>query len=462
MIATGVIVVFYVLTGDLLMSAGALVLMLIWLTLPRYDGPPVLALALSFQWLQVFIGLIYWYLTGREVEPMLNCDWAPMMWIGTGCLLALWGGLLIGVRFLPVSDHGESALETLYHPTGRLLAFYVGVTALGGVLQTFAWSIPQLTQAILALGFGRLVIFYLLLRRATFPRFNLTMLGGLLLLEVIVGFTGYFASFREGLVLTFLVLLQRFDWRRASHWATSGAVLALALVAGLVWTGIKIDVRRAYNERSDLKSVDSRLALVGSHVSDWSDDGSGHYRDADRMVDRLWQIYYPALTLDRVPALLPHTEGVLLQRAVTHILKPRVFYPNKPIMPSDSEMVREYAGVWVAGRERGVTMAFGYSPEMYIDFGVPLMFAPIFAFGLIMGMIYRWLMTTIRVRELAVATTTVIFWLSLYLFERSTLSTLGLAGTLIIFLGGGVVLIDRWFDSARTGEDSTIRGPVSQ
>src|SRR5439155_11151925 len=107
------------------------------------------------------------------------------------------------------------------------------------------------------------------------------------------------------------------------------------------------------------------------------------------------------------------------REAVEHILTPRVFFPDKPIVTSDSELVRRYAGVWVAGVEQNTSIAFGYAAESYVDFGVPMMFLPIAVFGFAMGLAYAALVRTVLHKELQVASVTVIFWLSLYLFERS-------------------------------------------
>jgi hypothetical protein len=106
-------------------------------------------------------------------------------------------------------------------------------------------------------------------------------------------------------------------------------------------------------------------------------------------------------------------------------------------------MVRKYSGVRVAGAETGTSIAFGYAAESYVDFGVPWMFLPVFIYGLVMGAAYRWLVRFIRHRDLALAAVTVIFWLSLYLFERSWLKTLGLSVALLLYLGGATVLLDR-------------------
>ncbi len=430
------------LTASWEIGIAGVLLWLVWKILPRADGPPVLAMALTFQWVQVFIGIAYFHLTGRQVTAMVLSDYEPMVWIGLGCIASLLLGLVIAT-FNTNQQIPSKSIPWLDFDTKELVAVFIGVTLCAGTVRSVAWQFPLVTQAILAVGFGRLALFYLIIRRLVRPPINLKGVALLLLFEILIGFSGFFANFKEGFILVILAFLERFDARRLRHWLIVGGLTLLALLAALAWTGIKTNVRRQYNYQ---RSVDNQLSIVTKGLSEWSHQSrQNHWKNVDHMVDRLWQVYYPALALPRVPAELPHTDGALLHNSVMHILKPRMFFPNKPPLPSESDMVREYSGIWVAGRERSVSIAFGYSAEMYIDFGLPWMFAPVFAFGLLVGLIYQWLMTNLRNREIAVPCTTVIMWISLYLFERSTIKTLGTSLTLAIFLGGTALFLDRWF-----------------
>jgi hypothetical protein len=130
--------------------------------------------------------------------------------------------------------------------------------------------------------------------------------------------------------------------------------------------------------------------------------------------------------------------------ALIHIVTPRVFFPNKAELPSDSEEVRKYSGVHVAGRETNTSIAFGYAPEAYIDFGIPLMFVPVFLFGVAVGFLYALFRQLIWHRELFVAFATVTFWLTVYLFERSWATMLGVSLGFMVYLGIPVVLLDRF------------------
>jgi hypothetical protein len=220
-----------------------------------------------------------------------------------------------------------------------------------------------------------------------------------------------------------------------------------------------MEYRSGFEDEVFVASRAARLDRLADLSSAWLERSpSEMVSDIESLVDRLWTVYYPALALDLVPAVVPHENGALLWRTVLHVLTPRLFFPDKPALESDSEMVRKYAGVWVAGADENTSIAFGYAGESYVDFGVPLMFLPVLAYGLLMGAAYRLWFLLIRRRELATAAAVVIFWLALYLFERSWTNMLGLSLTLFGYLGGAVFLLDRFLGRYRaSGSPARLR-----
>jgi hypothetical protein len=307
-----------------------------------------------------------------------------------------------------------------------------------------AWEVPSLTQGILALTYARFALLFLIFRRLSQPRLRIGWISLVLAGEVVLGFTGYFAGFREPMMMAAMAVSGAFDRRRVKHWVVLGALGVAMLLSGVIWMGIRTEYRRDFEDQVFASSRDVRLDRIAALSSRWVDRSPREIlSDVDLFVDRLWAVHYPALAFGRVPAVLPHEDGELLWSAVVHAATPRALFPDKPAVESDSEKVRRYAGVWVAGSDENTSIAFGYAAEAYVDFGVPVMFVPIFAYGLLMGLAYRALLRTIRLRELAIAVVTVIFWLSLYLFERSWTNMLGLSLTLIAYLGGATVLLDR-------------------
>jgi hypothetical protein len=210
--------------------------------------------------------------------------------------------------------------------------------------------------------------------------------------------------------------------------------------------GIRTEYRRDYVELDKFAtSRSARLRDIRSLTLDFlRGDTETMWDTADKLVDRMWTVYYPALAVERVPSHIPHTNGEILSAALVHIVTPRVFFPGKPELQSDSEKVRKYSGVFVAGVEQNTSIAFGYAAEAYVDFGVPVMFAPVLCFGIAIGMLYTFFERRLHHRELLVAFSTVAFWMSLYLFERSWATMLGTSLGMMIYLGAPVFLLDRF------------------
>jgi hypothetical protein len=316
-------------------------------------------------------------------------------------------------------------------------------------------EVPGLTQGILALTYGRFALLFLIFRRLSQPQVRGAWIAVLLAGEIVLGFTGYFAGFREPLVIAAIALTGAFDRRKAKHWIALIILSVAMALSGILWMGIRTEYRADFESDVFAQSREDRLERIAQLSSAFAQGGvSEMASNVESFVDRLWAIYYPALAVSRVPSIVPYEDGAILWSAVRHALTPRLLFPEKPEVPSDSEKVREYSGVWVAGPEEGTSIAFGYAAESYVDFGVPLMFLPIVIYGFLMGLAFQWWLRAIRIRELAVALVAVMFWLSLYLFERSWVKVLGGSGTLMIYLGGATLLIDRlvfWFRGSQSG-----------
>ena len=446
MLIRGALVMFAVSwTGYWSAGLAVAVLLLIWALLSTAEGPPVLALALTYQWMQVTIGLFYSTLTGEELEAMYQTDWQRMMLIGLGWVTCLAAAMFYGIvltrqRIAPSPDAPVRAVsaKVLYIAYGASLL-------LTGVVQELAWKYPMFTQAILAITFTHLGLLFVLTRRFTRPSFQWQKLAMLMAIEVAVGFTGYFAGFREPIIMAGIAILEVFDRRDVRHWAFAAMLAVVLGLSSLIWMSVRGQIRQEIDDELLSNSRIERFDRARTLSTGLLTQAAADYREAaTRLIDRLWAIKYPGMALDRVPSSVPHTGGDLMWEAVTHLVTPRFLYPDKPELISDSELVRKYAGANVAGSESNTSIAFGYAAESYVDYGLPWMFVPAIVWGFLLGVAFQFWQSVIRHRELAVAVTTVMFWLALYLFERSWAKTLGGTVTLMVYLGGLVYLIDQW------------------
>jgi hypothetical protein len=443
-------------TGYWIAGLAVAVLFLIWALLTTAEGPPVLALAMTYQWMQVTIGIFYSVLTGEELEAMYETDWQRMMLIGLVWITCLTVAIFYGIvltrrRIVPPPDAPVRAVSTKV-----LYIAYVASLLLTGVVQELAWQYPMFTQAILAITFTHLGLLFVLTRRFTRPRFHWERLAVLMAIEVAVGFTGYFAGFREPIVMGAIAILEVFDRRDMRHWAFAGVLALVLATSSLVWMSVRGQLRQEIDDELISNSRVERFDRARTLSTGVLTQATSDYTDAaTRLIDRLWAIKYPAMALERVPTYVPHTNGDMMWDAVTHLVTPRFLYPDKSELISDSELVRKYAGANVAGAESNTSIAFGYAAESYVDFGMPWMFVPAIVYGFLIGVAFQIWLSVIHHRELAVGVTTVMFWLALYLFERSWAKTLGGTVTLMVYLGGFVYLIDQWLLMRRAQQLTT-------
>jgi hypothetical protein len=405
----------------------------------------VLPMAFTFHWLQTSIGVMYLGFAGRAVPTVELSDYRPMVLVGLGCCLALALGVHLGLKLRDAPDPNQPRPGFAFS-FGLLVALYVGTIVLQGSLGALAPEYPSIRQIIVTFDTARLGILFLILRRLCSPQPRWGLVALVVLVEIVLGITGFFAGFREPVVLAVLAVLEIFDRRNKRHWLAIGVGGVAAVMLGLLWMSIRTEYRKEYVEVDKFQSSRSaRVERIGSLTSEFiNSESTDLWRATDTLVDRLWTVYYPALALARVPRVLPHTNGAIVGAAMVHIVTPRVLFPNKPELPSDSDEVRKYSGVYVAGRENNTSIAFGYAPEAYIDFGMPLMFVPVFGFGIAVGFLYALFRRLIWHRELFVAFATVTFWLTLYLFERSWATMLGVSLGFMVYLGVPVVLLDRF------------------
>jgi hypothetical protein len=426
----------------------ALAVAVLWLCIKltsTHDHVFALPMALSFQWSQTSLGLLYYDVTGRPVPAITLSDYRPMVLLALGCCLALAAGIKVGLHARKPPDPNVPRPGFAFG-FSLLVTAYVASIFVEGSLLTIAPNYPTLRQIITTLDTARLGVLFLLLRRLCSPKPRWSLVAAVVAIEVVLGITGFFAGFREPLVLAALAVLEVFDRKDRQHWVAVTVAMVAAITLGLVWMGIRGEYRREYAELDQFsQSRSTRINRVSDLTSGFFNaNSSDMLSTADALVERMWAVYYPALALERVPKVLPHTDGAILGAALTHIVTPRVFFPDKPELPSDSESVRKYSNLRVAGRETNTSIAFGYSIESYIDFGVPLMFLPVFGFGVFIGAAYSLFRSLIWHRELFVAFGTVAFWLSVYLFERSWATMLGTTMSLMVYLGPPVILLDRF------------------
>jgi hypothetical protein len=241
-------------------------------------------------------------------------------------------------------------------------------------------------------------------------RRGLGLLGVIIAAELAIGVTGYFSNFKGIFIVVgtaCLTVVHSHGRRVGPAIVLFGGVLVVLLA---LWTSIKPDYRSELNQGTGTQSVrigvDERLSALGDLI------GEVDTRDlADGAVGMLLRTDYTqflAEVLQYVPASHPHEAGALWGETFSHMLKPRIFFPDKAALLSDSERTMRYTGRRLASDVEGTSISIGYVGESYIDFGLMGALGIPFLLAIFYGAVARHITFLSRRRDLVVCSAVLI------------------------------------------------------
>lgn len=338
------------------------------------DGPSVFLLPCAFQWSEVAVKPI---LTATQQRPLsdfstFGFDLEPAVLFGFAGVLALTLGLRAGfgnnfsgtLRALRVfvSSHQPRAIIAL---SIVLILFGMGAEA----AERFSGPARQI---VISLAGTKLAGVFLLVFWSLHMRQGYVWPLLIVTSQIVVGMTGFFAGFRDTILVTGIATLcARPGFRAGSFLLTVAAGLLVVSVA-VFWSAYKPIYRDWVNDGTGaqvvMRPMDERIGFLLNYAGSF--DAEKYAEGADRLLMRHSYVDFLAGTLQTVPASIPHEGGARLTASVLHVFTPRVLFPDKPVLEDDSAVTAKYSGAPVA--VDGLTsISIGYLGELYIDFGAP-------------------------------------------------------------------------------------------
>lgn len=388
--------------------------------------PAILFWALLHQWLQVNSALIYADILDREQSEIFirykeHADEAYLL--GMVGLIAFGLGLWIMTRNLS-RDTLESWLNRL--DPKKCLKAYLAFIVVYSIISSL--KLPGLGQLVIALGFLKWGFFYIFFSAVLHTGRYRPALAICMLLEFIFSLFSIFAGFKEILIMPLILLPVFFKGRiRVAHLLLAATLAALLINVGIVWTAVKMDYRAfmAAGEKGQVIRVNRGDAMQELEHLVLSVNGKQYQQAAIAMMYRISYLEFLSGVIGNVPARLPHENGAVALKALTHIVTPRVLFPEKEVL-HDSIFLNKYVGEYIADY-RTTSMGIGYVGDLYIDFGF---FAPLAVFldGLLIGFLYRLLYRQDCEAGWGLFLVMPLFFL-IYLFEVSLIKQIGLLTT---------------------------------
>lgn len=376
--------------SPLVVFASGIVAILIVGLLWRPGEPPLLLVPVLLQFLQVALkpALTAYFDSPLSDLSDFDLDLEPAALLGLAGIAALALGLRMGAghSFGPANEADVDGW-----PFRRVLALSLAVIVIGHALDAMAGRFVEARQIVLALSGIKSAGIFALAYATLRLRQGLPWLIVVVLSEITMGMAGFFADFKAVLFVLAgaAVAANGRVGVRAAIW--SSLIAGLTLVLAVFWMSGKKEYRAFLNEGTGgqvvLRPLNQRLDYLVDKALEF--DGQKFADGLESLMRRTSYIEFLAATMDRVPNVIPHEGGTHLGQAVLHVLTPRILFPDKPEVPSDTQVTAFYTGLPVAVfADDNTSISIGYLGELYIDFGVGGVFLVVLI-GLVFGSCYR-------------------------------------------------------------------------
>jgi hypothetical protein len=200
--------------------------------------------------------------------------------------------------------------------------------------------------------------------------------------EVVLGATGYIASYQIPLIVVLAAALNSQSIQLGFGQIVLAIVVGLALfLMSVVWTAVKPDYRfwLATEDPHITEQVSARTEWILGRIT----SGSVNLTEAAiKLTNRIGYTHFYAIALPRMESANYSTTSYWIE-AVENVLKPRFFFPDKPPL-DDTRITSEMTGFQFAG---GVSVSIGFVAQAHSDFGFPLMYVPLALVGISLGAI---------------------------------------------------------------------------
>ena len=422
----------------------------------RRDAPPIVPFITAYQWTSITAG--YWYFLWSGIVPGIYIpgDLNFTVHIALTGLLVLTLAIRLAEEFwLRWFARRGFSTDTPVDDTGRahLGAFFALVMVLYSVDYVYVFNantmggFSSIMQRILELRQVLLVTLWVEVLRLGRRRYYVPIT---LAFAIIPRLGAYYSDFKTPLILALIVLAAGWrpwqsSWWPRSLWAVVKGlpVLVPLTVLLLVWQGgIKRETRAAYDQGLVGNTPRERVEFF---VDNLRRDLPVLFEDpqpfVETLVERISYVTFFSLVLERVPDREPHAGGELLQSALQNAFVPRLLFPDKPVLPSDSYYTRRFAGIAVA--EGATSVSIGYMAEFYADWGLTGMFLSVLLYGAWIGGMIAVVWRFVPVAALRFGAVTVVA-LAVADFEHQFIKGFAALNTNVIVMLAALVLLRPW------------------
>ncbi len=278
-----------------------------------------------------------------------------------------------------------------------LFMFYLASVVFSSICAFVARSVPSIEQPVLAAGYLKVLALVMLFSNVMTSRGGKgwQILLGVLIVEVLSGFTGLFSDFKSVFIyLAVTAVASRIRWSGTMAIATV-ALMTVLIGLALFWTSVKGEFREYATGSSESQAVrttlSSRFEYLGGKAADVSDLDwtTAAYALLTRLayIDIFGSVVGVQDVAPEPGYMRQWTDGL------EHVLKPRFLFPDKPPLSDTEVFVRLARGDVTESLRGGTSISVGYMAENYVDLGFPGMLVGVFALACLVALVCRYFVT---------------------------------------------------------------------
>ena len=356
--------------------------------------PSAVVFLLLWQWGQIAARLLLAHLDGEALsDGIFGLDVTRAYWYSLASLVAFAVAFRVALDEVRPASEQFSEEHLVWKPRSLFFIYLVTLvlSQASGTLRLFA---PALAQPVSALSQLKTIALFSLFVTVMSARRGGAWVFLAFCLEVVIGFGGLFAGFKE---VFFILALAALSARVPLKTTTIMLSLVAAVILtglGTFWTAIKTDYRDLATGSMSTQAIVAPLA----ERTNWLTD------KALAPSDIVWGEAFVALVrrfayIDFFGAVIGVSESVRAPEhyerwrdAVNHVFTPRLFFPDKAAL-NDTD-VFDRLGLGGSDEDRtGTSISIGHMAENFIDFDFPGMLLPTLGMGLLLGGMARYFMT---------------------------------------------------------------------
>ena len=335
--------------------------------------PPTLLLLAALHLLQVETALVYANVIGVHINSLseFGVDLENATLVALGAVLCLIVGMSLGNAGPAIWSPSVAQKEAGNWLPRQAFRFYVVTLGIELFCTAFSTLSEGVRQFFLAGASIEWIGIFLLAYVCLSQKRGFSYLLVAVAIEVVLGFTGFFGGFKTVFLVLFIAFASAKPKLNFGSVAAIIVTVAISLLLTAFWSDIKADYRAFLNKGSEdqvaLVPMEERFAYLSDRINEA--DGDTLASGFDKFLKRMSYVEFFAATMHFVPESRPHENGAMTMTAISHILLPRMLFPDKAPLPLDTTVTVAYTGLPIE-LHAGTSISIGYAGEFYIDFGV--------------------------------------------------------------------------------------------